>query len=144
MDRLNQHGMPASLNVDVAQGTQCHSPAGVEGVQQSFGGPLAELLLNHPKQVRLNAFELKTGPVIDAAATICLLGSATLERLGDQATPLGQWLMGPVATSHNVTAVAVPGDHMTTIGDINLGIVIASLDSTALVQTGITRGATTG
>lgn len=103
-------------------------------MQQTFGRSVAELLLNHPKHVGFNGLKLKMRSVRNATATFHALGSATFERLGQQATFFGQWL--PCTRSHlaNCRTIRIPRDNVTTIGDLDRRRVIASFDPTSLMN----------
>ena len=134
MDRLNKHRFRASLDIDVAQGAKSHSPAGVKVVQESFGGTIAKLLLDHPEQVGFDRFKLKVGAVADTATALRALRTASLQRFGEQAATLGQRLVRAGGDLTNGHAARVPGHNMSTIGDVDLSGVVGALDSPALVD----------
>ena len=134
MNRLNEHRAAASFDADVAECTQGHAAAGVKHVQQTFGGPVPELVLDHPEQVRLNRLELEMSSIADSTSALGPFGAATLERLGHQASTFGKRLMGAGRDFADRHSTCVPSDDMTAICDINLGLIITSLNLSRFVN----------
>jgi hypothetical protein len=134
MNGLNQHRSAARLDIDIAKSPKRHSAAGVKRMQQSFGRPFSQLLLNHKKEVRFNRLELKMSAIANAATTLGTFGAASLQLFRQQTSTLGQRLMSTGGHLAKDNTASVPGDHVTTVGDVNLCMVITSFDSSALVE----------
>ena len=72
--------------------------------------------------------------VADSAPTLGPLGAATLERLGQQATAFWQWLMGAGCHLAKYAAAGGPGDDVAAVGDVDLSLIVTTLDTTTLVN----------
>ena len=72
--------------------------------------------------------------IADAAAAVGTFGTASFQRLGQQATSLGKRLMSTGRYLANRHAASYPGDHVPAIGDINLGFILVAFNTPALVN----------
>ena len=91
MKSLNQHAAISCFHIDVAQGSQRHTAAGVEHMQQS--SPLSvvsQFLLKSPEDLRSDRFELKAGLVGHATATFHPIMPLASQSVRQQAPFLGQ------------------------------------------------------
>ena len=79
MDGLNEHRIAPSLYIDITQGTQLHTPAGIKRMQKTFGWSLAKLLLHHPEKIRLNRLKLKMSAVLNSVAALRTFRATPLE-----------------------------------------------------------------
>ena len=139
MNGLNPHRTQSCFDTDVTQCTQSHATAGVEAVQEPIGWPIAQLLLDHPKQIGADGLELEMRTVANVTATISPFDAAPLQGLRQQPAPLGQWLMGAGCGFANrdghvpLGASNRPCDDVTTIGNLDLRVIALSLDGLRLM-----------
>lgn len=71
MDGLNVEVVQAAIDVDKAQTTDCNASAGIEHLDQFMVlASITELVLNHPKHLRWDSFELVSVLVRQARANL--------------------------------------------------------------------------
>ncbi len=144
MDRLHEHGSKSSLDIDIADRSQRHAATGVKRVHQAFGWTLTKLLLDHPKQFRLDGFQLKMGTVGNSAAAIGSFCTTALERFGQEATFSRKRLLGTGRDFAQSHSVRVPSDDMSTVGDVDPSLVLRPINHSRLmdgVKLGVERSA---
>lgn len=133
MDRLDQHALQASLDVDVAEGTKCHSTAGVKPMQEPLCRFIGKGLADHPKHVGRDGFQMKAGS-IDCPAVLGAIGATALERERQQASLCGKRLASTGRDFTKSDAAADPGDYMAATGDVDSRLVTGALDPPTMVN----------
>ncbi len=89
MDRLEPQRPMSRFDPHVTHRPKSHSAAGIKGVKETFRLIGTELLLNHPKKIRLDAFKLKVRSVLNPFSARRTLCSATFQWLGNQTAFFG-------------------------------------------------------
>lgn len=133
MDRLDQHALQASLDVDVTEGAKCHATAGVKPVQQALRRFIGKGLADHPKHVGRDRFQVEAS-AINCPTVLGAIGAAALERERKQASLCGKRLASTGRDLTKCDAAANPGDDVAATGDVDSRLVAAALDPPALVN----------
>ena len=103
-------------------------------MQQAFSGIARKLLVDHPKHFWRDRFELKMGSINDTTGTLRAVRSAAFKWRGDQTAFCRQWLRRARCHFAQSRSAALPGDDVTTIGDVDPGRIEASLNAPSLMH----------
>jgi hypothetical protein len=135
VEGLDQERPVSALEVDVAQGAECHPAAGIEAVQHSLPPAVgSQLLLEGPEDLRFDRFELEADLVADAAATLDAIVPLAFQLVGEQPSPLRQRMLGRGGHLRQRQARVPPRHHVARAGNVDLGQVIPSPDRLGMIN----------
>ena len=72
--------------------------------------------------------------IADAATALGTLGTASFQRLGQQATAFWKRLMGAGRDLAYRPTAGNPGDHVPAVGNVDPGLILTTFDSTSLMD----------
>ncbi len=97
-------------------------------MHQAFGLPFAELLSNHPEHFRADGFQLEVSAIFQTTLADRFFGATAFERLVNQTAARGQRLLGARRDFAERGLSAIEGNDMAAIGDVDFGVIVATLD----------------
>ena len=126
---LNQQAAVTSLEIDIADGAQAHTPIGIELMKEARSLSIAgQLPLESPEHFGLDWLELEADFVRNISATLHLIGMLPFEAMGKEAAMHRQRIMRGSRDFGERQAGITPRQHVTCAGNVDLCLIIASLN----------------